>query len=49
MSGRIISITWEKWEISRNWATTKFLVFDGLFGFATVMAPLDVSFNLLIC
>ena len=49
MSGRIIPITWEKGEISRNWATTEFLVFDGLFGFATVMAPLDVSFNLLIC
>ena len=49
MSGRIIPITWGRGEISRNWATTEFLVFDGLFGLATVMAPLDVSFNLLMC
>ena len=49
MSGRIIPIIWGKGKMSRNWTTPEFLVFDGLFGLGTVIAPLDVSCNLLMC
>ena len=34
-------------EISRNWATAHFLVF--MVSLGTVMAPVGVSFSLLMC
>ena len=44
--GGYFSYFWEGVEISRNWTTTHSLVFWHCLG--TVMAPLDVSFSLLI-
>ena len=44
--GGVFQLFWEGAGISRNWATAHFLTL--MVGLGTVMAPLGVSFSLLM-
>ena len=45
--GRVFQLFWEGAGISRNWATTHFLIF--MVSLGTVMVPVGMSFSLLMC
>ena len=45
--GGVFQLFGERVGISRNWATAHFLIF--MVGLGTVMEPVGVSFNLLMC
>ena len=45
--GGVFQLFQEGAEISRNWATAHFLIL--MVGLGTVMAPVGVSFSLLMC
>ena len=45
--GGVFQLFQEGAEIYRNWATAHFLIL--MFGLGTVMAPVGVSFSLLMC